>query len=140
MDKLHAFIDDSAPEFEGKIDVRSAPHEPRRHDSDDRSRFAVQEKRLADHSVIGGELPLPEAESEYADIAAAICATEDASHHGRDAHDLETIIGRVIPAQTLGNRTAGPEHVADRGRRHSFEDRGVVAELEQLIDSIVGAA
>ncbi len=65
VDETFAFDGLSRVKDVGEIDVRAAPHEPRRHDPDHGADLVVEPEFAAEHAGIAAELPLPEPVSQH---------------------------------------------------------------------------
>src|SRR5262245_19460317 len=140
MHVTDSFHNLSAPENDGKVNVRSAPHEPARHDPDDCVDPLVQAQFAPQHPRIATELPLPEAMAQDADgrrIRRPIRGSDRPAQEWRDPKNQEGIGRHVVPAEALRFSLSGPENVADGRGDHAFKNGGAFRNLQKLVGRVI---
>src|ERR1700722_4976954 len=98
----------------GEVDVRTAPHESLRHDSDYSSHLSVEFQLAAEHSGVSAKLLLPELVAKNGHRLRALDSVRYCSapaDQRQYAHHVERIHRAMITAQALRVAVACPDHV-----------------------------
>src|SRR5215471_15759889 len=140
---LDSFLNLAATEYKRQVDVRSAPHEARRHHSNYGANLVVQVKLAPNHGGIAAEFALPEFITKHRyrfRSGHAVGHLRRPSDQGEHSHDVERVHGAMIASQALRVAGTGPHHVADGGCDHTFERGVALRQIEELIHGVISRA
>ena len=127
-------------EHDRQVNIRAAPHESLRHDSNNGADLVIQAELPPHHARVAAKLALPKTVTENTDwlrLGLTVARQDRPPQPWGHAHHPKCVRRAVVSAQPLRIAFTCPHDVADRRGDHPLKDRTPPGDLEELIGRVV---